>query len=378
MPPAVIGNFITSLQISNKMKVNKIYDITFDTDNTIMTSTLSKSNEIVMLMSSGSVVRVNLDDKNIVRLFSVKNNINYTDGGFDLTAKTSIYTMDEIVVIVNDFKSHGFVHYPGLYYALHLFREDYHAQLTKYPIALYKNDIGAPHLIYGEAWNHIQIMNLRSRQILTAAKSLIEEDAEERHIEFYSKYSEDNKLAWPRPYNYFFGKLFVSPNQKKFLSAGWNWGSADCYNVYDIENFINSNRISDLNIGIWEHEYRATCWLDNETIAVVYNPSTEEDENATPDSPCEIHFYRIVGNNIQTVKKIQITDESIVSSRLYFNAEMNAFIAVSNQNNLSVISLDGQIIFEDKNLKVDEYSVETGRFLVVDNKTISVYELTEC
>lgn len=359
------------------MKTNKIYDITFDTDETIMTATLSKSNEIVMLMSSGSVVRFNLNDQEVKYLFSVKSNIGYSDGGFDITAKTSIYTMDEIVVVVNDFKRHGFVHYPDNYHALHLWREGYHADISTFPIALYKNAHGVPHLIFGEAWNHIQIMNLDTRQILTASKSLIEENAEERHIEFYKKHSEDNKLAWPRPYDYFFGKLFLSPNQKKFLSAGWAWGSCDCYNVYDIENFITSNRISDLSIGGWEHENRATCWVDNETIAVVYNPFTEGDESSTEDSPCEIHFHKISGNNVEIDKKLQIDDKNIISSRLYFNGAMNSFIAVSDKNGLSVISLDGQTTFKDENLKANEYNVETSCFLVVDNKTISVYELTE-
>src|SRR5688572_21348407 len=157
------------------MKANKIHDITFDTDETIMAATLSKANEVVMLLSSGSVSRFNVDDRKGKYLFSVKSDMGYSDGGFDITAKTSIYTMDEIVVVVNDYKCHGFVHYPDKYHALHLGREDYHADISTYPIALYKNEEGVPHLIFGQAWNHIQIMNLDTRQILTASKSLIEE-----------------------------------------------------------------------------------------------------------------------------------------------------------------------------------------------------------
>lgn len=141
------------------MKANKIYNITFDTDETIMTATLSKLNEVVMLMSSGSVIRFNLADQKGEYLFSVKSDIGYSDGGFDITAKTSIYTMDEIVVIVNNFKTHGFVHYPGQYNALHLWRKDYHADISNYPIALYKSENGVPHLIYGKAWNHIISLN---------------------------------------------------------------------------------------------------------------------------------------------------------------------------------------------------------------------------
>lgn len=359
------------------MKTNKIYEITFDTDETIINATLSKVNEVVMLMSSGDVYRYNLENQKGEYLFSVKSDITYSNGGFDLTAKTLIYTMDEIVVVVNDFKTHGFVHYPGKYHALRLFREDYHADISAYPIALYKNADGVPHLIFAEAWNHIQIMNLDSRQILTAAKSLIEENAEEHHLECYKEYEEDNKLPWPRPYDYFFGKLFISPNRKKFLSAGWAWGSWDSYLVFDIDEFIRSSRISALSIGAWEHENRATCWIDNETVAVVYNPFREGDENSTQDSLCEIHFHKIIEDKIEIGKKIQIAQKNILVSKMFFNEKINSFIALSEKEGVTVISLDGQILYKDQRLQPNEYSMETGCFLVVNNKTLSVFELTK-
>ena len=219
-------------------------------------------------------------------------------------------------------------------------------------------------------------MNLDTRQILTASKSLIEENAEEKHIEFYKKHEEHNKLPWPSPYDYFFGKLFLSPNQKKFLSAGWFWGSCDGFNVYDIEAFIHSNRISELRVGTWEHENRATCWIDNETIAVVYNPFTEGDENSTKDSPMEIHFYKINGNNVEMEKKIQIADKNSLSS-IFFDRERKSFITFSYKEGLTMISFDGQVIFKDKDLKVNEYNAETNLFLRTDNKSISVYEITK-
>ena len=102
-------------------------------------------------------------------------------------------------------------------------REDYYAEHSSYPIALFKDDSGIPHLIYSQAWNHTQIMNLDTRQVLTAAKSLIEENAEEKHLKFYAEHEESNKLLWPRSYDYFFGALSLSPNQKNFLSTGWGY-----------------------------------------------------------------------------------------------------------------------------------------------------------
>lgn len=363
------------------MTIQKLREITFDTEEAIMTAVISRPNEIVMLMNSGFVVRVNLDKKESVYLFSVKNDFEYEDGGFDLTATSSIFTLSDIIVVVNDYKRHGFIHYPGKYRALHLWREDYHADISRYPIALFKDARGVPHIIYGVAWNHVQIMNLDTRQVLTASKSLIEENAEERHIEFNKRYSGDNKLPWPRPYDYFYGELLLSPDQQKFLSAGWGWGSADRYNVYDIKHFISSNRIAHVNIGAWEHENRATCWIDNETIAVLHNPFIDGDEdgnkneNATADSPCEIHFYKLKGDHVEIAHKIQLADSIKLQTYLYYNRSIDAFLTFSYSTGLSIISMDGQIAYKDENLKVSQYHMETGLLLVLDNKTIRIYEI---
>lgn len=56
------------------MKTNKIYDISLDTDHTIITSTQSKSDEVIALMSSGDVIRFNMHNQTEEHLFSVKSN----------------------------------------------------------------------------------------------------------------------------------------------------------------------------------------------------------------------------------------------------------------------------------------------------------------
>lgn len=357
------------------MDLHKIHEVTFDTDHVIRAATLSGPDEAVLLMSSGAVIRYHTGQQKTQYLFSVKDDIGYRDGGFDMEAASTIYTLDDIVVVVNDYKTHGFIHYPHKYRALHLWREDYYAHISRYPVALYKDEAGIPHIIYGVAWNHIQIMNLDTRQVLTAAKSLITEHAEEKHIAFYKEYNEANKHPWPSPYNYFFGRLLLSPDRKRFLSAGWAWGSSDYYKLYDIDTFISSNRITDIDIGGWEHENRAVCWIDAVTVAVVYNPFTEGDDDATKDTPSEIHFYKIDVSGATIERKIPIADPGILGSALYYNKAMDALIAFSDTIGLIVLSLEGQVFLKNEHLKVNEYKVETGLLLSVENKTISINEI---
>ncbi len=355
------------------MKISQIHNIKFNTEESVKTATLSTPNELVMLMSSGDVVRYYIEEQKREHLFSVKNSFSYKDGGFDVNAKSTIYTLDSIVVIVNDFKLHGFIHYPGKYEKLHLWRKDYHADISCYPISLFKNKEGVPHLIYGEDWNHLQIVNLDTRQILTASKSLIEENAEEKHLEFYKNHKEYNKHLWPEPYNYFFGKLEMSPNKKNFLSAGWIWGSYDAYNIYEVEHFIESDRIADMNIGSWEHSDRAVCWIDNKTVAIAYNP-TEEEENEEY-APQEIHFYKIDNKNSKFERKVQIVGLDVVNSKFYFNKNFNWIIVLSDKAGTVLLSLDGAVLFQDEKLNLDAYYPDLDLFVKADYKSVIVYQI---
>ncbi|MGH1387667.1 hypothetical protein [Kordia sp.] len=359
------------------MKITEIHNITFDTEERIITASLSTSNDLTMLISSGDVIRHTIDEQKSEHLFSVKSSLAYKDGGFDINAKSTIYTLDTIVVIVNDYKLHGFVHYPNNYKKLHLWRDDYYANTSCYPIALFKNKVGIPHLIYSHAWNHLQIMNLDSRQILTASKSLIEENAEEKHLEFCKNYKEDTKLPWPTPYNYFFGKLKMSPTNKHFLSAGWVWGSFDAYNAYEVEHFIENNRIADITIGGWEHNDRAVCWIDNQTIAVAYNPIEEYDEDATKDSPQEIHFYKIEDKKSEIERKIKVAGINIVHGEMHFNKALNSIIFLSDIEGVIVLSLDGEILLRDEKLKPDTYDPGLNLFVKTNDTSVCIYQLED-
>jgi hypothetical protein len=359
------------------MEITKVHDITFSTEESIMTTSLSAPNELVMLMSSGNVIRYNIAEQKGQHLFSVKSNFSHEDGSFDVNAPSTIYTLDSIVVIVNDYKRHGYVHYPNKYKSLHLWRKDYHADISCFPIALFKNEVGVPHLIYGEAWNHIQIMNLDTRQILTASKSLIEENAVESHLQFYKNHNEDNKLPWPRPYDYFFGKLEMSPNKKNFLSAGWVWGSYDAYNIYAVEHFINNNRIFDKNIGGWEHCNRAVCWIDDETVAITYNPLEDEDEDelSTKDSSHEIHFYKVNNKESEIERKVEIAGLDIVKSKIYFNKNLNSIVLFSDRTGTVILSLEGKIIFHDQKMNQDAYYADLNLFVKIDGKSVAIHQI---
>lgn len=357
------------------MNIKQSTSITFNTDESIKSTALSSPNELIMLMSSGTVIRYTIPEQNVENLFTIKSPFSHSDGGFDVDDQSTIYTLNSVIVVVNDFKRHGVVHYPDKYNSLRLWRGEYHVEITKFPIALFANDEGVPHLIYGNDWNHIQIMNLDTRQILTAAKSLIEEGAEEDHVAFYQKHEETNKLAWPRPYDYFYGRLEMSPNNKHFLSAGWAWGSSDSYTIYNVQDFIENPRISVRSIYSWEHDDRAVCWIDNQTIAVAVDPRVEDDETATKDSPHQLHFYRLMDSTVELDRKVDIHGVNLIHSEIYFNKELHVIVVVSDEIGVAVVSLDGVILLNEPEMKANYYNPKLNRFVHTENKTITIHEL---
>ena len=220
-------------------------------------------------------------------------------------------------------------------------------------------------------------MNLNTRQILTADKSLIEVDAEKRHLDFYQQYEEHNTHAWPTPYNYFFGKLKLSPDQRYFASAGWIWGSADCYRIFDVETFLKEHRISGIQIGFWEHENRSCCWVNHNTIAVLYSPFMEGDEDATKETPYEIHYYTIKDSQAQLSKKILLEhNPQMINASMHYDSAWDVFIFVADQK-CQVVSATGKSLFSEDGFAITNYNQETRTLLCINEKTIELYSIVQ-
>ena len=359
------------------MQISIIREISYGHNKQILAASFAGRNEedIIFLTGEGEIIEYATSDSSSEELFTVKSSFTYTDGGFDLSSPCAIYAMEEMIVVVNRFRRHGFVYNMAEEQRIHLWRGEYHAEISDYPVALYQNEAGIPHLIYAADWNHLQIMNLQTLQVLTAAKSLIEKNAEEDHAAFIEKYPGHNNDPWPRPYDYFYARLSVSPGNTYFLSAGWVWGSHDSYNVYNIAEFLSSNRIEEIPIFSGEHENRASCWMDDATVAVAYNPSLEED--AVPGAPCELHIYRIVNDIASLEKKIQIVGVDICQTTLEFDRELNAFVAFSDKTGVLVFSTEGKLLLREEQLKVQLYHARSRSFMRWDNSDIAVYQLSQ-
>ncbi|MCL1917257.1 MAG: hypothetical protein FWG14_02900 [Peptococcaceae bacterium] len=353
-----------------------VFDDQINLENDIQSAAFFNEGEVVILTNKGEVLLYNFHTKEHKDLFETNpgKGLQYSDGGFDPSADSSIYTLDNIIVVVNNYKRHGFVLNRKEHSLINLWREEYHADISRYPIALFKNEKDEPHLIFGVDWNQIQIANLTTRQVLTADKSLIEEDAEKKHIDFYKNYEEANKLFWPNEYDYFYGKLMMSPDKTKLLSAGWVWGSADCLNLYDVEDFISNHRIKDVTIGVWEHNNRAACFVDNETIAVLCNPCRDDEEDAVKDAPDDIRLFHADGQGEKCKIALQIPLD-LSRAELFYHQMTQCFYTFSKEAGVAVISLNGEIVFHEPSFIPQQYDLCHNRFIRYDKKRLSIFKI---
>jgi len=358
--------------------VTQTLDVDLDIAGDVQASAMLGGTRIVVLTTDGDVVLYNIEAGSQRRLFRTSSGgVVYSDGGFDPSSPSSIYAMDDIFVLVNDVKTHGFVYNFAQNYLLHLTRGDYLVEHCKYPIALFRGDDGDPYMIYGTDWNRVDIANLATRQVVTADKSLIEVDAEKRHIDFYKDFDEANKLLWPRGFDYFYGKLALSPSKTKFLSAGWYWGSYDAATVFDIAEFVSNHRVTSCHVYFLEHEGRSVCWVDDGTIAVPYNPA-HENENDDEDQPSktfedvwQIRLYYADKRGEKAKEVVTLSEPvDLASAELVYQIDEARFCAFSKTIGLVVIARDGRVLLRDPSVTPTSYDEARRVFLSQDGKRV--------
>lgn len=357
----------------------KLKQSTFDLliDDKISAANLLNEKEVVLYTGSGDVILYNMQTEEYVNLLADKNFSKFTTSGLDPELETTIYTMNNIIVIVNDYGRYGRIINLDEKYILDISREDYYIEHCKYPIALFEDEAGDTNLIFTVAWNDMQVVNLRTRQSMTIDKSLVEVGAEERHLNFYKNHEESNKLFWPRKYDYFYGKLHISPNQESVLSCGWDWGSIDSLKVYDIKKFILDKRISDVRIGeMLEHMNRPACFVDNNTVAFLYCEADEgwiEKDEAEKSKLDEIHFYTTTGNFIN---KIIIPEKIFVGKvDMNFNIQHKYFVIYSKECGTTIVTLSGEILYQNKDLMPERYNMAQNMLISYTNRNLQLYEI---
>jgi hypothetical protein len=153
------------------------------------------------------------------------------------------------------------------------------------------------------------------------------------------------------------------------------WGSFDAYNIYNLQHFMTHPRIAYTPVGGWEHSNRAVCWIDSHTVAVVYNPCEEGDEGTVKDSPDEIHFYKMEGEEVECQRKIQLPRKGWLSAKLHFCDKRNVIFTNSEKMGFTAISLDGEVLIEVPELLGGAYDTRWDLYLKMEGSKACVYQI---
>lgn len=354
------------------MNIIKTFEYTFEEN--IVAVHQKNTEELIVLLQNEVVVKHHVITNETKELFSIKTAMNYSDGGFDINAPCSIYAMDDIIVVSNDKKTHAIIHYHEKY-TIRIQREDYHADISKFPIALFKNQDNIPHIIFATAWNRVDVMNLENCHNLTADKSLIEQDAEESHAK-YANPEKHGYHIWPSNFDYFYADLIMSPDNKHFLSKGWSWGSSDSYYVFRIEDFIKNKRITYQAVNHWEHESRAACWITNDELVVCCNAISEEFDDADPDNPIEIVIYKLTGEKFEIIKRTRVSDLADTDHEFQYSFALQAIVSYPKTNlGLLIFDLDGKTILKENQYKIENFNIENHTFSTFDKHELNIFKI---
>ena len=111
------------------------------------------------------------------------------------------------------------------------------------------------------------------------------------------------------------------------------------------------------------------------TIAIAYHPYQEGEEGSSKENPFEIHFYSLKGENVEFERKIEIDGLDMVNSNMHFNKEIDAIIAFSDDFGTAILSLNGEILCHNLQLKPTEYHLEMNLFVKAEEKAIAIYQI---
>ena len=220
---------------------------------------------------------------------------------------------------------------------INLKREDYHSDVSSYSneFCIINNEI---HLITQTKWNTLDIMNLKTKKMITDTNR----DEE--------KFSID----------YFHSNLLVSKDYKHFLSNGWIWNPVDCISYFNIDEFLKEYEKCQVDV---VNEYisgynwdRPLTFIDNKIFVLACDNTNFDDEDFIYN---QLRFYNIddikiddSDNNeykyLEIYKSINanlfsLDEYNEVHGKLYYYRD-NLIALDSKNNNINIYNLNNNTL----------------------------------
>ncbi|WP_297297714.1 hypothetical protein [uncultured Brachyspira sp.] len=255
---------------------------------------------------------------------------------------------------------------------INLKREDYHSDVSSYSneFCIINNEI---HLITQTKWNTLDIMNLKTKKMITDTNR----DEE--------KFSID----------YFHSNLLVSKDYKHFLSNGWIWNPVDCISYFNIDEFLKEYEKCQVDV---VNEYisgynwdRPVAFIDDKKIVLACDNTNFNDEDFIYN---QLMFYNIddikiddSNNNeykyLESYKSINtnlfsLDEYNEVHGKLYYYKD-NLIALDSKNNNINIYNLNNNTLKNICTMPSNKtyFSDKFGIIYYIDNDIIKEINI-EC
>ncbi|MEI0477379.1 hypothetical protein [Brachyspira pulli] len=220
---------------------------------------------------------------------------------------------------------------------INLKREDYHSDVSSYSneFCIINNEI---HLITQTKWNTLDIMNLKTKKMITYTNR----DEEKFGID------------------YFHSNLLVSKDYKYFLSNGWVWNPVDSINYFNIDEFLKEYEKCQVDV---VNEYisgynwdRPLTFINNKIFVLACDNTNFDDEDFIYN---QLRFYNIddikidnSDNNeykyLESYKSINanlfsLDEYNEVHGKLYYYRD-NLIALDSKNNNINIYNLNNNTL----------------------------------
>eukprot|EP00029_Vermamoeba_vermiformis_P012597 TRINITY_DN745_c0_g1_i2.p1 TRINITY_DN745_c0_g1~~TRINITY_DN745_c0_g1_i2.p1 ORF type:complete len:516 (+),score=75.93 TRINITY_DN745_c0_g1_i2:76-1623(+) len=227
-------------------------------------------------------------------------------------------------------------------------RGPYQALITSFPVAFFTYE-NKEYLIAGRDWNRIDLYDPET------GESLKERDLTNNHME------------------YFWGSLYVSPDQKSLCTFGWVWHPIGYLRKFSIEDWMKGDLYamekgkSHMEGNDWDYPM---CWLDNNTLAVWGASTSSMDHHGLPgvnsirisppeekntnenkeplwvplgDSPLVFDEY-LISLNPKGIELVDVSDSHVLSIH---NQREVSYVLCYNTHTKQVVSIkkdDGNVL----------------------------------
>ncbi len=327
---------------------------------------------IYCLCKNAYLIQINTETKEVNQIMPLK--LDKID--FEKSISLQLSDQDNLISITNSKGKVGCIYNLVLKeIALTLDRKDYNTEQTYFPIKfLTINNLD--YLIHATDWNHLEIFDFKLKKNLT-------ERTTNKYVE-----GKKNELYL----DYFYGQLHLSPSKKWLLSSGWNWHPVSSLKFIDFNKWMNESKFepekeNDANRIIMSNYWdRALCWIDDDTIAYIFDPMEEDiDKEEIVEGGYEIDTSYIMIYDVSKAEikqKIKFNEyskneyfEATPDCRMYFDGSI---LISSIEKGLFILNKDsGDILFHSPKTSLSQYNKKNNLFYkLIRNKDIEIVRIS--